>query len=257
MSTNRYKILNTYVNALSMEETVFEVEKIIEDRKPTQHVVINASKINLMRKDNRLREIVNVCPLINADGASIVWAAKLLGVPLKERVTGVDLFLRLLTLSNQKGYRIYLFGSKEEVIKKAKENIENSYPDIKIVGYRNGYFSDEDNDSIVHNMATSGADILFVGFSSPKKEYWINKNIDRLNIPFVMGIGGTYDYMAGNTKRAPKWFQTHGLEWVYRLAQEPRRMWKRYAIGNFSFILFTLRTTVYQKINKKRREGNV
>ncbi len=113
MPANRYPLLNTYVNAISMDETIEEVEKIIKVGKPTQHVVINALKVNLMREDAKLREIVNACPLINADGASIVWAAKKLGIPLKERVAGIDLFENLVKVAAEKGYKIYLFGAKE------------------------------------------------------------------------------------------------------------------------------------------------
>ena len=167
---NRYEILNTYVNAISMDETIRRVEEIIKRGIPTQHVVINASKVNLMEKDLKLRKIVNACPLINADGASIVWAAKKLGVPLKERVTGIDLFQRLVELSDKKGYKIYLFGAKEEVVTKVKKIFEDKYPNIQIVGYRNGYFTEKDEPEIVKNMAESGADMMFVAFSSPKKE---------------------------------------------------------------------------------------
>ena len=124
---NRYEILNTYVNAISMDETIRRVEEIIKRGIPTQHVVINASKVNLMEKDLKLRKIVNACPLINADGASIVWAAKKLGVPLKERVTGIDLFQRLVELSDKKGYKIYLFGAKEEVVTKVKKIFEDKF----------------------------------------------------------------------------------------------------------------------------------
>ena len=235
----RFKIMNTYFNAISMDETIEEVEKIIAKRKPTQHVVINASKVNLMEKDLKLRKIVNSCPLINADGASIVWAAKRLGIPLKERVTGCDLFQKLVAVAEKKGYKIYLFGAKEEVVKKVKAIFEEKYPDIQIVGYRNGYFTEADEPEIVKDMAESGADMMFVAFSSPKKEYWVNKYIKQLNIPFVMGVGGSFDIVAGVTERAPKWWQDHGLEWLYRFIQEPRRMWKRYIIGNAKFIALT------------------
>lgn len=236
---SRYQILNTYVNAISMDETIKEVEKIIENKKSTQHVVINASKVNLMEKDENLRRIVNNCPLINADGASIVWAAKKLGIPLKERVTGCDLFQELVAVAAKKGYKIYLFGAKEEVVIKVKNIYEKQYPGIQIVGYRNGYFKEEEEEEIVKNMAESGADMMFVAFSSPKKEYWVNKYIDQLNIPFVMGVGGSFDIVAGVTVRAPEWWQKHGLEWLYRFIQEPRRMWKRYIIGNFKFVKLT------------------
>lgn len=236
---NRYKIMNTYVNAVSMQQTIEYVEKIIAERKPVQHVVINASKINLIESDSKLAEIVNSCPLINADGASIVWAAKKLGIPVKERVTGCDLFQNLVAVAAKKGYKIFLFGAKEKVVSKVKEIYEKKYPGIQIVGYRNGYFTEADEPEIIEQMKDSGADMMFVAFSSPKKEYWVNKYISELNIPFVMGVGGSFDIVAGVTDRAPKWWQNHGLEWLYRLIQEPHRMWKRYIIGNVKFLVLT------------------
>lgn len=238
---NRYPILNTYVNAISLDETVDEIEKIIARGVPTQHVVINASKVNLMEADPELASIVNECPLINADGASIVWAAKKLGVPLVERVTGIDLFQRLVELASEKGYRIYLFGAKEEVVTRVKAIFEDRYPGIQIAGYRNGYFTEADEPQIVSDMAASGADMMFVAFSSPKKEYWVHKYIDQIGIPFVMGVGGSFDVVAGVTDRAPTWMQEHGLEWFYRFIQEPGRLWKRYIIGNLKFVALTYR----------------
>lgn len=238
---NRYPILNTYVNAISLDETLDEIEKIIARGVPTQHVVINASKVNLMEADPELASIVNECPLINADGASIVWAAKKLGVPLRERVTGIDLFQRLVGLASEKGYRIYLFGAKEEVVTKVKAIFEDRYPGIQIVGYRNGYFTEADEPQIVSDMAASGADMMFVAFSSPKKEYWVHKYIDQIGIPFVMGVGGSFDVVAGVTDRAPTWMQEHGLEWFFRFIQEPGRLWKRYIIGNLKFVALTYR----------------
>ena len=235
----RYPILNTYVNALSMDESVEAIEKIIKRGIPTQHVVVKALKVNLMKDDKQLRRIVNLCPLINADGASVVWAAKKLGVPLKERVTGIDLFENLIKLANDKGYKIYLFGAKEEVVVKLKNMFEEQYPNLQIVGYRNGYFTEADEPEIVKDMAESGADMMFVAFSSPKKEYWVNKYLKQLNIPFVMGVGGSFDVMTGVTNRAPIWMQNHGLEWFYRFIQEPRRLWKRYIIGNWQFVKYT------------------
>ena len=243
----RVPILNTYIDALTMEETISEVEKIIARGVPTQHVVINANKVNLMNEDPELKRIVNECPLINADGISILWAAKVLGLPIKERVTGIDLFLNLVKVASEKGYKIYLFGAKEEVVRKVKKVFEEEYPTLQIVGYRNGYFTEEDEPEIVKNMAESGADMMFVAFSSPKKEYWINKYIDQLNIPFVMGVGGSFDVVAGVTERAPKWVQIRGFEWLYRLVQEPRRMWRRYVIGNAKFIGYTVKAKIEQE----------
>ncbi|WP_303870855.1 WecB/TagA/CpsF family glycosyltransferase [Acetobacterium wieringae] len=250
----RYKIMNTYVNAISMEETIRRVEDIIAQGKPTQHVVINASKVNLIENDPELRRIVNSCPLINADGTSIVWAAKRVGIPLTERVTGCDLFQKLVAVAAEKGYKIYLFGAKEEVVSKVKAIFEKEYSGIQIVGYRNGYFTEVDEPEIVKNMADSCADMLFVAFSSPKKEYWINKYIDKLNIPFVMGVGGSFDIVAGVTGRAPEWMQAFGLEWFYRFIQEPRRMWKRYIIGNAKFVGLTYK---YKFINKRNKQQEI
>ncbi len=249
----RFKVLNTYVNALTLDESVAEVEGIIERGVPTQHVVVNASKVNLMEADPELAEIVNACPLINADGASIVWAAKRLGVPVTERVAGIDLFLRLVDVAAEKGYGIYLFGAKEEVVAKVKAIFEEAYPNLRICGYRNGYFTEEDEPRIVADMAASGADMMFVAFSSPKKERWVHKYLDATGIPFVMGVGGSFDVVAGVTDRAPKWMQDHGLEWFYRFIQEPGRLWKRYIVGNTKFVLLTHR---YKKESKKGEQHN-
>ena len=249
----RYSLLNTYVDALSMEETIKTVEEIIHEGKPTQHVVINASKINMMRKDPKLQKIVNACPLINADGASIIWAAKRLGIPLKERVTGIDLFLRLVALAEQKKYKVYLFGAKQEVVLKVKNIFEERYPGLQIVGYRNGYFQEAEEEQIVKDMAASGADMMFVAFSSPKKEYWIAKYIQELHIPFVMGVGGSFDVVAGVTQRAPLWIQRCGMEWFYRFVQEPRRLWKRYIVGNVAFIVYTYKTK--RQLRKMKMEA--
>lgn len=242
--------MNTYVDTLTLDETVDRVDEIIKDGNPVQHVVINASKVNLMEDDPDLASIVNNCPLINADGASIVWAAKQLGIPLTERVTGIDLFQELIKLASEKGYGVYLFGAKEDVVKKVKAIFEEQYPGIRIVGYRNGYFTEADEPQIVADMAASGADMMFVAFSSPKKEYWVHRYLCQLGIPFVMGVGGSFDVVAGVTDRAPKWMQDHGLEWFYRFIQEPRRLWKRYVVGNARFVLLTLKYKHAKKSEK-------
>lgn len=224
-----------------MEETLDEIEKIIDNRILTQHVVINAGKVVLMENDENLKKIVANCPIINADGQSIVWASKLLGKTLPERVAGIDLMEELIKLSSQKGYGIYFFGAKEEVVTSVITHYKEKYPTLKICGYRNGYFSDDDIPDITREMRESKADILFVAFSSPKKEYWLAENIKDIEIPFCMGVGGSFDIVAGVTKRAPHWMQRIGLEWFYRFLQEPKRMWKRYLVGNSKFILITLR----------------
>lgn len=240
----RFPIFNTYVDALTMEETLEMVEEFIQNKKPVQHVVINASKINLMQQDEKLTQIVNACPIINADGTSILWAAKILNIPVKERVTGIDLFLQLIRIADQKRYKVFLFGAKEEVVKKVERVFRQQYKNIQIVGSRNGYFSKQEERDIAKQIRNAEPDMLFVAFSSPKKEYWIKKYLDFMNVPFVMGVGGSFDVVAGVTSRAPEWMQRCGLEWFYRFIQEPGRMWKRYIVGNFKFVCLTMKTRI-------------
>lgn len=241
VTDNRLPILNTYVSPLTMDETIARVEELIAAGKPVQHVAINASKINLMRKDESLRRIVNNCPIISADGASILLAARILGVPVPQRVTGCDLFQRLVAVAGKKGYSVYLLGARQEVVEAVAEIFRREYPGLRIAGYHNGYFTPEEEPELVKSIAASGADMLFMAISSPKKEYWLHKYLRDMKVPFVMGVGGSFDVVAGVTKRAPLWMQRMGLEWLCRLLQEPSRLWKRYLVGNTSFLFYVLR----------------
>ncbi|UPA31291.1 WecB/TagA/CpsF family glycosyltransferase [Terrisporobacter glycolicus] len=236
----RVKFLNTYVDALTMDETLDKIQEYIDNKECVQHVVINAGKVNLMQENKELTQIVNECPLINADGQSIVWGSKILGNPLPERVAGIDIFTGLVRISAEKGYKPYFFGAKEEVVTEVVRRFKELYPDLEVAGYRNGYFKPEESYGIAENIKKSGADILFVAFSSPKKEFWIKEYMDIMNVPFAMGVGGSFDVIAGKTTRAPKWMQKCGLEWFHRFIQEPRRMFKRYIIGNLSFVKLVL-----------------
>lgn len=232
----RVKFLNTYVDALTMDETLKKIQEYIESKAGVQHVVINAGKVNLMQENEELTRIINECPLINADGQSIVWGSKILGNSLPERVAGIDLFTELVKISAQNGYRPYFFGAKEEVVTEVVRRFKQQYPRLEVAGYRNGYFTDEESKSIAEDIRESGADILFVAFSSPKKEFWIKEHMKIMKVPFAMGVGGSFDVIAGKTTRAPKWMQKCGLEWFHRFVQEPRRMFKRYIIGNIKFL---------------------
>jgi N-acetylglucosaminyldiphosphoundecaprenol N-acetyl-beta-D-mannosaminyltransferase len=230
------KLFNCNVACLDMKQTVAEIKKIIEKKEICQHVVINAAKVVLMNEDKRLQKIVSECPVVNADGQSIVWASRFLNKPLPERVAGIDLMEELIRLSVKEDFSIYFFGAKEEVVKKVVKHYASIYPDLKIAGYRNGYFNHEEEKEIVNSIQKSGADILFVAFSSPQKEYFLAKYSQELGAPFQMGVGGSFDVIAGVVSRAPKWMQKAGLEWFYRFIQEPNRMWKRYLVGNSKFL---------------------
>lgn len=236
----RVKFLNTYVDALTMEETLERIQEYIDNKACVQHVVINAGKINLMQEDEDLTNIINECPLINADGQSIVWGSKILGNELPERVAGIDIFTELVRISADKGYKPYFFGAKEEVVTEVVRRFKEQYPKLEVAGYRNGYFTSEESKEIAEDIKNSGADILFVAFSSPMKEFWIREHMGIMNVPFAMGVGGSFDVVAGKTSRAPKWMQNCGLEWFHRFIQEPRRMFKRYIVGNMKFVKLVL-----------------
>ncbi|ABG87820.1 WecB/TagA/CpsF family glycosyltransferase [Clostridium perfringens] len=237
----RIKFLNTYVNPITMEETLDYIVDSIENKRCIQHVVINAGKVNLMNKNLELTKIVNECPIINADGQSIVWGGRFLGYDIPERVTGIDIFENLVKISAEKGYKPYFFGAKQEIVEKVVLNFKERYPNLNVAGYRNGYFSENESDEIANKIRESGADLLFVAFSSPMKEFWIKDNIEKMKVPFCMGVGGSFDVISGKTKRAPKFMQKLGLEWFYRFIQEPRRMFKRYIVGNINFLVILLK----------------
>lgn len=238
----REKILNANIDNLSMKESLKIIEQSIEVGNQIHHTVVNAGKIVAMQKDLQLRQSVNESDLINADGQSVVWASRLLGKPLKERVAGIDLMINLVQKAYDNNYKIFFFGAEEEVVKKVVEIYTKKYSSGIIAGYRNGYFNKEEEQLIAQEIAESGANILFVAISSPTKENFLfeNKTILR-KVNFVMGVGGSFDVVAGKVKRAPLWMQKAGMEWFYRFAQEPKRMWKRYLIGNLKFLFLVFK----------------
>ncbi|GJM28809.1 MAG: UDP-N-acetyl-D-mannosamine transferase [Cyclobacteriaceae bacterium] len=247
----RQVILNCPIDNLSMTETTEVVSEAISDRRQLHHVVVNAAKIVNMQRDHELNEAVRACDIINADGQSVIWASRLLRKPLKERVAGVDLMQRLVELSYRNNYKIYFFGAKEEVVQAVVDKYCNQYSKEIIAGYRNGYFKQEEEKEIANSIANSGANILFVAISSPKKEIFLNKNKHILSsVNFIMGVGGSFDVVAGKVKRAPLWMQKIGLEWLYRLLQEPTRLWKRYLVTNSWFIWLVIKEKLRMIISR-------
>ena len=241
LKINTVKILNINVNVLNNRETIEIIEKAILNRSNLKHVVINAGKMVALQSDKDLYKSVKSSDIINADGQSIVWASKFLGNPLPERVAGIDLMESIVELAYKKGFSCFFFGAEEFVVQNVVNHYSKLYSDSVVAGYRNGYYSESEEEFIAKSIAESGADILFVAITSPKKEIFLNKYKDIIQTPFVMGVGGSFDVIAGVTKRAPKWMQKSGLEWFYRLIQEPERMWKRYLFGNIKFIQLILK----------------
>jgi len=232
----RIFMLGCPIDLLTMDQTLEAIEDFVGSGNQVQHCVVNASKAVLLQTDDRLRRIVSSCELVNADGQSIVWAARLLGHPVPERVTGIDLFVNLLALAERRGYGVYFLGATYDVARGVVERAQRDYPDLRICGWHDGYLREGDTEAVIASVRSTRPDLLFVGMPSPQKEYWLDENLEKLGVPFSMGVGGSFDVYAGLTTRAPLWMQHAGLEWFHRLAKEPRRMWKRYLVGNLSFL---------------------
>ena len=238
---SRIDLMGCPVDALTMEQTLERIEAIIAAGEPRQHMAMNANKFLSMAKDDELRRVVRNSALVNADGAAIVHAARILGTPIPERVAGVDIMQEVMARAPDRGWRIFLLGAKEEVVTAVARIARERYPGIQIVGHRNGYFKDADEPGIVETIRASNADVIFVAISSPKKEKFLGRWMNEMQVPFCMGVGGSFDVMAGVVSRAPRWMQEHSLEWSWRLIQEPRRMWRRNVYGNGGFALQVLR----------------
>jgi len=223
------------IDNLTLRETVDRIEEMIRSGPTHQHVVVNVDKIVKLQRDSELRQAILDCDLISADGQPIVWASRVLGKPLKERVAGIDLFAAVIERCAKCGFRPYLLGARQEVVEKVAEILKSRHAKLQLAGWRNGYWSADEEAGVVAEIKRAGSDALFVAMSSPKKELFVRKWKAELQVPFVMGVGGTFDVVAGLVGRAPQLMQRCGLEWLYRLVQEPRRMWRRYLVEDMAF----------------------
>jgi len=246
---NIIRLFGVSMHAWSMAESVQAIRERLEAGLFTQHVVVSAGKLVNMQSDTVLAESVSSCDMINIDGAGVVAVAKLFGHAVPERVAGTDLFLQLLVMAEQYHHSVYFLGAEQQIIEETVDRISRDYPALEIAGYHHGYFWDNEIE-VVQDIAASGAEMLFVAVTSPKKENFIHQWNAELGVKFVMGVGGTFDVVAGKVKRAPLWMQHWALEWLYRVIQEPRRLWKRYLITNSIFLWMVIRGCVngdYQK----------
>lgn len=236
MENPKVTILKCPIDNITMEQTLLLIKRSIVNKKKIKHVVVNAAKLVNMQKDKQLHDAVLSSDIINADGQSIVWASKLLGKPICERVTGIDLMQNIVKMAFNEKYRIFFLGATEQVINDLIQHYSTQYSSEIIAGYHHGYFSKEEESEIAMNIKQCSPDILFLALTSPKKEIFLENYKTIIDIPFIMGVGGSFDVISGKTKRAPLWMQKWGFEWLYRLLQEPQRMWKRYLITNTLFI---------------------
>lgn len=244
---DRARLLGVEIDRLDMDETVARCARLIESGGPAQHVAVNVAKIVALQDDERLRGIVDTCDLVSVDGQPLVWVSHLLGDRLPERVTGIDLMFRLLALAEERGYRVFVLGARRDVLERALAALVDRYPRLVVAGSHHGYFVDEESSSVCEAVRAAGPHILLVAMSSPRKEYWLAEHAAELGVPFSMGVGGSIDIVAGHTRRAPRFMQRHGLEWFYRLLQEPRRLGPRYARTNARFVGLVARELVSRR----------
>ena len=239
--SRRVEIMGCFIDNLSMEQTLQKIESFIQTSQPHQHVVVNVDKVVKASRDPELRRIINECALVNVDGMPVVWASRLLGKALKERVAGVDLFEALVERAAQKGWRVFFLGAREEVVQAVKDLYARKLPRLRVAGYRDGYWNPEEEAGVVKLIADSRPQLLFVAISSPKKEQFLDRYQAEMKVPFAMGVGGAFDVVVGKVKRAPVWMQKWSLEWFYRFLQEPRRMFRRYFIDDMYFFWLLLK----------------
>lgn len=248
MQRDRVPFLGLEFDNLNKEEALARIEEFIAQKTPRKIFTPNVALLIWARKDKFLSDVYNSCDIVTVDGMAIYYALKIIGTPVKESLSASLLFYPLYELSKEKGYKIYMVGAKEEVVQTAKKNLEEQYPGVQIVGAHHGYFDMENPPAeLIEDIQKQQPDILFIGMSTPYKEKFLEANIEKMNIPVSLGVGGMFDIAAGEAHFAPDWIRKWCLEWLYRLLQEPRRMWRRYLSTNSVFLwLF------FQEFIKKR-----
>lgn len=240
------QLFGLQVDALSLEEVVRRADSAVRSRHRLLIGVVNAAKIVHLRSDALLRESLLACDVVLADGQSVVWAGRLLGQPLPERVAGIDLFEQLLVLADRDRLSVYLLGARPAVLRAVEEQIAARWPGVRIAGSRDGYFDAASTHEVAVDIASSGADMLFIAMTSPKKEIFLATHGESLGVPVMHGVGGSFDVLGGLTKRAPGRWQRWGLEWLYRVVQEPGRLWKRYLTTNTAFLFLLARERIHR-----------
>jgi N-acetylglucosaminyldiphosphoundecaprenol N-acetyl-beta-D-mannosaminyltransferase len=247
-------LFGIWIDPLTLDETVRRCIAAVGLNERLEVGVVNAAKIVNMRRDAELRDAVVGCDLIVADGQSVVWASRILGRPLPERVAGIDLFERLLVEAGRLGLSVYFLGAREEVLNRMMSRIQRELPELRVAGAHHGYFTDDDAAQRADDIKGSGADLLFLGMTSPRKERFVALHGERTGAKVVHGVGGSFDVLAGEVRRAPRAWQRAGMEWLYRALQEPRRLGKRYLTTNAAFVAMVARERVSSRAAPSRSE---
>lgn len=244
MVATRRLLFGFQMDAMGIDEVVEHCRLAILTRDPVVLGVLNAAKVVKARADPLLQGSLMECDLLLADGQSIIWASQIVGRPLPERIAGIDVFERLLALAHAEGRSVYLLGARPEVLKELQRRLGARFPGLRIAGARDGYFADAEAASVAADIRACAPDMLFLGMTSPKKEIFLGRYGSSLAVPVLHGVGGSFDILAGLTRRAPLAWQRAGMEWAYRLLQEPRRLWWRYLATNTAFLALTIRELV-------------
>jgi len=218
------RFLDIPVAALDMEQTLSQIERYIQTGTPHQVATSDSSAIVKAREDKELADILRNASLVTPDGTGVVWMAKVLGLPIEQRVSGIDLLEKICARAAQKGWGIYLLGAEPGVPEAAAAILQQRYPGLSVVGCQHGYFSPEEEAAVISRVAALRPEILFVGFGIPIQEKWIARYKDALGVPVSIGVGGSFDVISGRLQRAPLWMQRAGLEWLYRTLQQPKRL---------------------------------
>jgi N-acetylglucosaminyldiphosphoundecaprenol N-acetyl-beta-D-mannosaminyltransferase len=246
VSLERISILGVSVHNLTMAQAVAASHEFIESGQPHIIVTADASGVVLAQNDEEFRNIVNNADLVTPDSAGMLWASRKFGTPLTERVSGVDLAQEICALAAKNGYKLFLLGAAPGVAETAAENLKKKHPGLNIVGIHDGYFTEDA--PIVKQVKESGAQILFVATGIPKQEKWIIKHREELGVSLAIGLGGSFDVFSGNVRRAPQWMRKHGLEWVYRLASNPKKISKVATLPKF--VMMVLRDKMFHSSGK-------
>lgn len=230
-------LLGCRFDALTIEETTERVASAVAGGGIGQHAAVNVDVLVRMHRDPEYAALINACDVVSADGWPIVAASRLLGRPLPERVATPDLVDRLLERGDERGWKVFLLGARAHVVERAAAVVAARHPGLRIVGVRDGYWREDEEEGVARAVRDAAPDILLVATGSPRKERFIHRYKESMGVPFAMGVGGVFDILAGETRRAPRIFRRLGLEWFYRFLQEPRRMFRRYFIDDLYFLV--------------------
>lgn len=236
----RMTFMNTEIDNLTMEETLNRIDHLIQEDRGAYVVTPNVDHIVQLESNKKLQEVYANADLILTDGKPLLWIAKAYKTPIKEKISGSDLFPELCKMASQKGYKMFFLGAANGVAKKAAENLTQRYSGLQVVGTYSppfGFEKDEAELKKIFNMIKEAKPhILIVGLGCPKQEIFIHKYSKVLNVPISLGLGASLDFEAGNIKRAPKWMRDNGFEWLYRFLKEPKRMYQRYFVNDLKII---------------------